>query len=361
MAYYTVRLRDVVESETHYGSPMKPTTKERIEMGRQKIFDFDYPLFDESYRQEFETRFIRTFYMNEISEEVFGLWKFKLENWLNLHMSYYNQLYKSTLIEYDPLINTDYKVTSLAKKDIEQTDKGTKNQGTVQDSTKGKVMTEDSTSHIDKDGDSHTTGSSNTDTKADGTDDVTKNGTVSDVEEKIGSDKGNKDVKEFERKVGSNTPDSRLQITTNEDGTGVIEYASQIDETSDKTREDHDKSTKENNKNDRTSSETDKSISSETGNSKTDGKSDVDYHDTTKGTFNTNQNTDETGKIKGSLDENTNKDMKANEVKDYIEQRVGKQGVETYPEMVMKFRSAMINVDEQILRAMRKELFMIVY
>jgi hypothetical protein len=352
---------DIVESETYLGSPMQPTTKERMEMGRQKIFDFDYPLFDESYRKDFETKFLMQFYMNEIGHEVFGLWKFKLETWFNLHMPYYNQLYLSTLIEYDPLINTDYKVTSLAKKDNIQTDKAVKEQGTTQDTIKGKTFNEDSTSNIDKDGNSHSSGKSNTYTKTDGTDDITKNGTIADVEEKIGSDKGNKDVKEFERKVNTMTPDSRLQITTNEDGTGVIEYASQIDENSDKRREDHDNSTKENNKNDRTSSETGKNISSETGNSKTDGESDTTYHDETKGVFNTKQQTDETGNIKGSLDENVNKDMKANEVKDYIEHRIGKQGVETYPEMVMKFRKAMINVDEQIFLAIRKELFMIIY
>lgn len=385
MAYYTVRLRDIVESETHYGSPMQPTTKERIEMGRQKVFDFDYPLFDESYRKEFETRFIRSFYMNEISEETFGLWKFKLETWLNLHMPYFNQLYRSTLLEYDPLINTDYKVTSLGKKNINFDEKGNTNVDTKIDKVGSKKFAEDQEGNVTNDGNSNTDtkdnlnsennvkGHVNTDTKNDGTNDVTKDGTVSDVEEKIGSDKGNKDQKTFDRNIETDTPDSRLQITTGEDGTGVIEYASKIAEDKKNFREDHDISTKENNKNDRTSHEESKGKTSDTSNSVTDATNDTKHkedatgnskttaHNEEKSTKNTVQNTSTTDGTIGNVNGGSDKNQKTDEVKDYIEHRVGKQGVETYPEMVMKFRQSMINVDEQILRAIRKELFMIVY
>ena len=357
MAYYTVRLRDVVESETHYGSPSQPTHKERIEMGRQKVFDFDYPLFDESYRKEFETRFIRSFYMNEISEETFGLWKFKLETWLNLHMPYFNQLYRSTLLEYDPLINTDYKVTSLGKKNVKFDEKGNTSVDTTIDKTGSKKFADDTEGSVTNDG----------------TNDVTKDGTVTDVEEKIGSDKGNKDQKTFDRNIETDTPDSRLQITTNEDGTGVIEYESKIAEDKKSFREDHDVSTKENNKNDRTTNETSKGKTSDTGNVKTDatndtthkenatGSSDTTAHNEEKSTKNTVQNTTTNEGTKGNVSGGSDKNNTTDEVKDYIEHRVGKQGVETYPEMVMKFRQAMIKVDEQILRAIRKELFMIIF
>ena len=385
MAYYTVRLRDVVESETHYGSPMQPTHKERIEMGRQKVFDFDYPLFDESYRKEFETRFIRNFYMNEISEETFGLWKFKLETWLNLHMPYFNQLYRSTLLEYDPLINTDYKVTSLGKKNVKFDEKGNTTVDTTIDKTGSKKFAEDKEGTVTNDGNSTTNtkdnldsennvkGNVNTDTTSNGTSDVNKNGTVSDVETKNGTDKGVKNQNSFDRQINTNTPDSRLQITTNEDGTGIIEYASEINEDKKTFKEDHDNNTTENNKNDRTSEEITAGKTSETGNSKTDatsdtthkenatGSSDTTAHNEEKSTGNTVANTSTNEGTKGNVSGGSDTNRLTDEVKDYIEHRVGKQGVETYPEMVMKFRKAMINVDEQILRAIRKELFMIVY
>lgn len=361
MAYYTVRLRDVVESESHYGSPMKPTHKEYIEMGRQKIFDFDYPLFDESYRKEFETRFIRSFYMNEISEETFGLWKFKLDTWLNLHMPYYNQLYLSTLLEYDPLINTDYKVTSLAKKDNTQSDTGNRNQDTTGNKTKGKKFTDETIGKVDTDGNNETTGNTNTDTKVDGTDDTQRKDTTDTTRDVSGTDHTTEKTKDFERNLATDTPDSRLQITTNDDGTGVIEYASSIAENSKKGDRESDSTTGEKTTENKKLDSDSKNQSSETGNSKTNAKSNTTYHDEVSSKFNTNQLTDEDENSKGNLSEDTSKEMKANEVKDYIEHRVGKQGVETYPEMVMKFRKAMINVDEQILKAMRKELFMIIY
>lgn len=385
MAYYTVRLRDVVESETHYGSPMKPTTKERIEMGRQKVFDFDYPLFDESYRKEFETRFLRTFYMNEISEETFGLWKFKLETWLNLHMPYYNQLYRSTLLEYDPLINTDYKVTSLGKKNVKFDEKGNTVVDTTVDKTGSKHFAEDKEGKTTNDGKSNTNtknnldsennvkGNVNTDTTNTGKTDLDSNQTVTDTGVKNDNSTSNTTDNQFDRKITSDTPDSRLQITTNEDGTGVIEYASGIQEDKGKKTSQTTTSGHEDTENKRTNKQTSTTDNTETGNSKTDATSDTTHKENATGSSDTTVRNEENstkntvantttkdgtvGNVTGGSDTNRLTD----EVKDYIEHRVGKQGVETYPEMVMKFRKAMINVDEQILRAIRKELFMIIY
>lgn len=73
-----------------------------------KIFNFDFPIFDEKYRIPLEVKILRHYYTREISEETVGLWKLRLQDKLNLIMPYYNQLYSSTLIEFDPLIDTDY-------------------------------------------------------------------------------------------------------------------------------------------------------------------------------------------------------------------------------------------------------------
>lgn len=385
MAYYTVRLRDVVESKTHYGSPMQPTHKERIEMGRQKVFDFDYPLFDESYRKEFETRFIRNFYMNEISEETFGLWKFKLETWLNLHMPYFNQLYRSTLLEYDPLINTDYKVTSLGKKNIKFDEKGNTIVDTTIDKSGSKKFAEDFDGKVINDGNSNTNttdnldsennvkGNVNTDTTSNTKTDLDKNQTVKDTGIKNENSTSNTTDNSFDRKIETDTPDSRLQITTNEDGTGVIEYASNIGENKGKKTSQTTTSGHEDTENTRTNKETSTVDLSDNGNTKTDATSDTTHKENAKGSSettahneeksvkNTVANTSTNEGTKGNVTGGSDRNNMTDEVKDYIEHRVGKQGVETYPEMVMKFRKAMINVDEQILRAIRKELFMIVY
>src|SRR5690606_40563614 len=65
----------------------------------------------------FETYFIIHFYMREIGFETEGLFKFYLETWLLVHMPYYNQLFKSELIEYDPLSNSQVIVAHEQLKD----------------------------------------------------------------------------------------------------------------------------------------------------------------------------------------------------------------------------------------------------
>ena len=68
----------------------------------------DFPIFDESYRKPLEIKILRHYYLREICDETFGVWRFRLENKLNEIMPYYNQLYKSALYEYNPLYNVDY-------------------------------------------------------------------------------------------------------------------------------------------------------------------------------------------------------------------------------------------------------------
>ena len=86
MASYTMPLRDYIEMWSQHIPDI--STRERIEIGRKKLFDFPYPIFDEKYRKEFETKFIRNFYMKEIGFETEELFKFRLENWLTINMPY---------------------------------------------------------------------------------------------------------------------------------------------------------------------------------------------------------------------------------------------------------------------------------
>lgn len=82
-----------------------PTAKEQIEYARPKIFDFDYPFFDANKKAEFETQFIKHYFMYELGLETPALWEFRLDEVLNLIMPYYNQLYESTLLTIEPLRN----------------------------------------------------------------------------------------------------------------------------------------------------------------------------------------------------------------------------------------------------------------
>ena len=76
-----------------------------------KLFDFDYPIFDESYRSVLEKKIIDRYYFREIGLETPGQFKHYLKMRLNEIMPYYNQLYKSEGIMnkegFNPLYNLD--------------------------------------------------------------------------------------------------------------------------------------------------------------------------------------------------------------------------------------------------------------
>lgn len=77
---------------------------------RAKIFDFYYPFYDPSdtnRKNEFEKLILRHYYTREICEETVGLWKLRLQQKLNEIMPYYNMLYKSALLEFNPFYDTD--------------------------------------------------------------------------------------------------------------------------------------------------------------------------------------------------------------------------------------------------------------
>lgn len=92
---------------------------EIISLARAKVFNFSYPIFDEEYRAEFEKKILRHYYTREICSETVGLWKLWLETRLNDIMPFYNELYKTTVLEFNPLYDVDYTTTS-----------GTENNGT---------------------------------------------------------------------------------------------------------------------------------------------------------------------------------------------------------------------------------------
>lgn len=312
MASYTTQLRTIVEQPTQYQSL---PTRQRIEEGRKKLFDFDYPIFDESYRGVFETHFIRHFYMREIGFETEELFKFRLETWLIINMPYFNKLFESELIEYDPLINSKMNVTSNETNNKVQNDN--------RDTTRNETVDKDTTFTNDVD----TTNSSTSNSQVDGstTNDTTTNGT-----ENVSTD-------DFNRSLKSDTPDSRLTLTAN-DGQGVIEYASEIVENTENNV--HDATRNETSENAGTSSETASNTTNETGasNQTGSGTEDVVNNETKNDTLNST----------------------INEVEDYVQERVGKIGVQSYAEMVMKYRQSFLRVEQQIFNEMN-ELFMLVY
>ena len=109
MSKYTTELRFICETYAEYDESQDYSeVKDVISKSRSKIFDFDYPIFDPAYKPVLETKIITHFYTREICEETVGLWKLRLMAKMNEIMPYYNKLYKSELLEFNPLYNVDY-------------------------------------------------------------------------------------------------------------------------------------------------------------------------------------------------------------------------------------------------------------
>lgn len=72
-----------------------------------KVFNFDFPIFDEKYRQVLCRKILKHYYTREIAHETVGRWKLALNAKLNEIMPYYNQLYKSELLEFNPFYDVN--------------------------------------------------------------------------------------------------------------------------------------------------------------------------------------------------------------------------------------------------------------
>lgn len=78
-----------------------------INQARPLLFDFNYPLYDPQYKNVLETKIMEHYWFREIGLETYGKFKFFLNRKLNEIMPYYNQLYKSATIEFNPMHDTD--------------------------------------------------------------------------------------------------------------------------------------------------------------------------------------------------------------------------------------------------------------
>ena len=88
---YTVQLKSICES---FNTTPGASTNDIILNSLQHIFDFDFEIFEESYRETLESNIVRHYYFREIAFETYGQWKLKLQDRLNLIMPYYNQLFQ---------------------------------------------------------------------------------------------------------------------------------------------------------------------------------------------------------------------------------------------------------------------------
>ena len=336
MSKYTTEVRYICETTSGLGeSTGYASVNDILEKCVSRVFNFDFPIFDESYRKPLEKKILKHFYTREIGFESVGLWKLKLDTKLNDIMPYFNQLYKSELLSFNPLFDVDYQTTHTLNR----------NENTKKDNT-GKTTTERNgrtTSDTNVDTSSATTGSVNTETNSEtnGTSNSNneRNETVSGTTTTTGETKGTTTNTE----MYSDTPQGSVEnlesgryltnakktlgsSTTINTGTDTENRTTTSSESSHGTNDSTTESTTETSSNDTT-----------TGNTSTNFTSENSGNDTTNSSFNETNNISSTD--------------------DYIQHIVGKSSGQTYSKMLHEFRETFMNIDMLVIESL-EPLFM---
>lgn len=148
MSEYTVQLRFVCESLAGLDSSVCYTSVDDvIEKAIPSIFDFNFPIFDENYRYVIEKKILKHYYTREIGLETVGMWKLKLDTKLNEIMPYYNELYKTQLIKFNPLYDTDIERVHTTRKNGNNETTNTEERNTRYSSTTDSDRNIESTSN----------------------------------------------------------------------------------------------------------------------------------------------------------------------------------------------------------------------
>lgn len=354
-----MELREIIEHYTQDQPNL--STDERIEVGRKHLFDFHYPFFSQEYKQEFETHFIRHFYFREIGTETEGAFKFHLKTWLMINMPYFNRLFESEQLEFDPFIS--YDLLTTYQRDLEKqesiTNESTGNTTGRNDGESTQIGSNQSSHTQRVEGESNAT-RINTDTI---NTDTTNTGetTTSHQSETDATTTTTGTTDKLNRELVDSTPDDRLQIVYQEPTQSVIEYAKEI-------KENH---------------ETQSNTGSETNNQITTGS--TTQNDSQSGTVSTNENRNQTdsqdslqnttgsetssGNVVTTSNDTTSfnqtttgsQQNEGDETENYTETKRGSIGVKTYSQMLLEYRETFIRVEMDIFNEMNRHLFMLIY
>jgi hypothetical protein len=126
MSKYTTEVRFICESKSGLeNSKGCDDVDEILNNSWNKIFTTKTEIFDENYRAVICKKILKHYYLREICSETVGIWKLWLNTRLEEILPYYNQLYKSALLEFNPLYDVNITRTHNRTIDENKTENGT--------------------------------------------------------------------------------------------------------------------------------------------------------------------------------------------------------------------------------------------
>lgn len=128
MSKYTTEVRFICEKVAGYSESQDGKNVDQVlNNSWNKIFDNSWSIFDEKYRKVLCKKILKHYYTREICAESAGLWIMWLNRRMSEIMPYYNQLYESEKLKFDPLTDTDVTTTSNRKIDTVNNENTTNN------------------------------------------------------------------------------------------------------------------------------------------------------------------------------------------------------------------------------------------
>ena len=350
LSKYTLEVRNICESLVARSERAKfMDVNEVIKLARPNIFNFEYPKWNSEYNEMLEEKILRTYYMREIGVETYGLFKLRLQVKLNDIMPYYNKLYESEKLKFDPLKEIDLSTVytkegnSSYEKLVERilneviakngvvvkTDSRDLTEGGGETHTENKTngRVEDLSKHTADDKyltsesitDEDVVGQSDSNTNQDGNDwslfSDTPQGTTSNIN--LGS---NDYLTNATRKIGesetldnttfSNSKNQNIEGNVSEHNTGDVLQNNSIDETEEKT------GNKEFNKTENLTGKSNESITDESNKDRTDNKKE---------------------------------DGSRNSIEEFTQTMTGKNSVKSYSALVKEYRHTFLNIDRMVI------------
>lgn len=113
MSKYTSQLRYICEAKSGFTPEQleEKSIDQIVEAAAPQIFNFTFPIYKEEFRVVLEHEILFHFYLQEIGAETYGQFQYYLARKLREIMPYYNQLYASAELEFDPFHDVDYTKT----------------------------------------------------------------------------------------------------------------------------------------------------------------------------------------------------------------------------------------------------------
>lgn len=311
MSKYTTEVRYICEFEAGYNeSHGWNDVDTTLDKSWNKIFTTNCAFFDDNYRSVLCKKILKHYYLREICSETVGIWKLWLNTRLEELMPYYNQLYNSALIEFDPMRNVDLrktgnKATNLSKKTDEESNGNSRD---IEDIDNTHSNTGSMTSSTDESG--------------------SNSGTSSNTNKKTGTEtKSNTG--------GSTDAETNLYSDTPQGGISGLESNTYLTNAT--------KNSKTNSHND---SDTTTYNTTTTDNGSTSNTNTFESDTSTATTDSGANNTDRT--LNSTYSRTNERNTTAGTTEDYIHNVVGNNGMNN-SESLMKFRETFLNIDRQII------------